>query len=116
VASSKTEAATPGPSGATTTASSRRLHGSDVTTTANKVGKGNPTPRSWDAALFADKMMSQMKQTTKMSWHDIAAAWNANLDANSEEMNPRGLTKRWARIRHSIGVWPGFDVRIYPPS
>ncbi|KXG52454.1 uncharacterized protein PGRI_087380 [Penicillium griseofulvum] len=111
-ASTKTEGATPGPSGANTAASSRRLHNSDIILSANKVGRGNPTPRSWDTALFADKMMSQMKQTTKMSWRDIAEAWNANLGAGSEEMNPRGLTKRWHRIQHSIGVWPGFDEAL----
>ncbi|KAJ5193852.1 hypothetical protein N7491_001182 [Penicillium cf. griseofulvum] len=108
--SSKTEAATPEPTESATTVSPRRLRSSDVnTTTTNKVGKGNVTPESWETAPIADKMMSQMKQTTKMSWSDITEAWNENRPATNEKMTMRALSKRWGRIKNKIGVWPGFD-------
>ncbi|KAJ5373693.1 hypothetical protein N7517_005699 [Penicillium concentricum] len=104
----KAELATPE---APITVSPRRLRSSDVnpSSSTKKFGKGNATPDSWETAPIADKMLSQMKETTTMSWVRITTAWNDNRAAEDDLMTWRALSKRWARIKEKIGVWPGFD-------
>lgn len=94
--------------------SPRRLRSSGVmpTSSAKKNPKGNATPESWETAPTADKMMSQMKESS-MPWMDITAAWNENRNESDDEMTWRALSKRWGRIRERIGPWPGFDVCVY---
>ncbi|KAJ5501892.1 hypothetical protein N7463_004766 [Penicillium fimorum] len=93
------------------TISPRRLRSADVnpSSSTKKIGKGNATPDSWETAHIADKMMSQLKETTTMSWVDIATTWNNNRPAQDDIMTWRALSKRWGRIKEKIGVWPGFD-------
>lgn len=95
------------------TVSPRRLRSSDVmpSSSTKKNSKGNATPESWETAPTADKMMSQMKESS-MPWTDITTAWNENRNESDDEMTWRALSKRWGRIRDRIGPWPGFDVRI----
>ncbi|KAJ5968248.1 hypothetical protein N7501_004496 [Penicillium viridicatum] len=100
----KTEVPTP------VTVSPRRLRSSDVmpSSSTKKTTKGNATPESWETAPTADKMMSQMKESS-MSWTDITNAWNENRNESDDEMTWRALSKRWGRIKDRIGPWPGFD-------
>ncbi|CAI7643168.1 unnamed protein product [Penicillium glandicola] len=112
----KTEVATPEPQVTVkVTVSPRRLRSSDIAPTPSsstkKNGKGNATPDSWETAPMADKMMSQMKQTS-ISWTDITAAWNDNRPESDGEMTWRALSKRWGRIKTRIGIWPGFDKAL----
>ncbi|CAI7568741.1 unnamed protein product [Penicillium viridicatum] len=90
--------------------SPRRLRSSDVmpSSSTKKATKGNATPESWETAPTADKMMSQMKESS-MSWTDITNAWNENRNESDDEMKWRALSKRWGRIKDRIGPWPGFD-------
>ncbi|KAJ5810795.1 hypothetical protein N7447_010311 [Penicillium robsamsonii] len=106
--SRKAELGTPAPQ---VTVSSRRLRSADVnpSSSARKIGKGNATPDSWETAPIADKMMSQMKETTTMSWGVITATWNDNRPVQDNIMTWRAVSKRWGRIKEKIGVWPGFD-------
>ncbi|KAJ5608586.1 hypothetical protein N7537_005205 [Penicillium hordei] len=103
----KTEIATPE---VPVTVSPRRLRSSDVmpSSSTKKNPKGNATPESWETAPTADKMMSQMKESS-MSWTDVTTAWNENRDKSDSEMTWRALSKRWGRIKDRIGPWPGFD-------
>ncbi|OQD67738.1 hypothetical protein PENPOL_c003G02924 [Penicillium polonicum] len=103
----KTEVATPE---VPVTVSPRRLRSSDVmpSSSTKKTTKGNATPESWETAPTADKMMSQMKESS-MSWTDITNAWNENRNESDDEMTWRALSKRWGRIKDRIGPWPGFD-------
>lgn len=96
------------------TVSPRRLRSSDVmpSSSTKKTTKGNATPESWETAPTADKMMSQMKESS-MSWTDITNAWNENRNESDDEMTWRALSKRWGRIKDRIGPWPGFDVCIH---
>lgn len=107
----KTEVATPE---VPVTVSPRRLRSSDVmpSSSTKKNPKGNATPESWETAPIADKMMSQMKESS-MPWTDITAAWNENRNESDDEMTWRALSKRWGRIKDRIGPWPGFDVCIH---
>lgn len=96
------------------TVSPRRLRSSDVmpSSSTKKNPKGNATPESWETAPIADKMMSQMKESS-MPWTDITAAWNENRNESDDQMTWRALSKRWGRIKDRIGPWPGFDVCIH---
>ncbi|KAF4771093.1 hypothetical protein HAV15_012382 [Penicillium sp. str.  len=95
------------------TVSPRRLRSSDVmpSSSTKKNPKGNATPESWETAPTADKMMSQMKESS-IPWTDITTAWNENRNESDDEMTWRALSKRWGRIRDRIGPWPGFDETL----
>ncbi|KAJ5150422.1 uncharacterized protein N7500_010611 [Penicillium coprophilum] len=97
------------------TVSPRRLRSSGVkpSPSTKKMGKGSATPDSWETAPVADKMMSQMKET-KMSWMEITTTWNNNRPAEDDIMTSRALSKRWGRIKESIGAWPVFDIDSEP--